>query len=408
MLIVDYEEGLQVEEIFYGLYYLAFLLHWYITRLFFYKDSILETASEKALALFLVLMTLSGLVGLLFDAEPGAALAEWISLSMFAFYFPVKEACTRYRRGIQVVIAVIIWIGLFVAIRNLLNYQEVLLGATQAWQVAKGRVNANDILLMVSSLVTLVLLILAERTRTNLLLLALFLFFFGSLVLTQSRGYWLAFALGALVLFAFVEGRYRKRLFMLGTIGVLGVVPLGLLLLDDYFMLVLGGLLDRFASLQSATTNDISLVNRFLESRTAWTWIERNPILGYGLGARFQYFDLIYQHTRDTTFIHNGYLALWFKFGLWGVVLVMFFWLGTVWRGLQAVKSARVASWPRRAALGATICLVALMLSALTSNPFHQNDPPFIIALLTGLIAGSDRLMRDRSFRTDDSSPPET
>lgn len=392
ILIASYEEGIQATEVLYGLYLLAFLAHWYGTRLLLYRERIAETAPEQALLLFLLLLPLTPFLTVLYGGSLSGLVSEAFSLSMLALYFPVKEACVRHgRRGVLAVLAVLIGIGLFAALRSFINYQEILVTATQEWQVAKGRVARSEALLIVPALLTLTLLIFARQARHRLVLLALFLACFGALILTQSRGYWLAFLFGAAGLFVVVERRYKGRLVLLGLAGLAGFLGFGLLFFGDYVVIILTSLAERFTSVGSAARTDVSLVNRFYESKAVLGYIGRNPLVGHGMGVQYRFYDLTFDYTRVDTFIHNGYVSLWFKFGLWGLALMLFAWLGAIWKGVQAFRRRAAEPLLRLAGLGAAVALLAFVLSANTSNPFYLNDTTFMFGVLMGLAGGAYR-----------------
>lgn len=389
VLIVDYEEGIQITEVLYGLYYLAFMAHWVISRRFLYRERLLHTAEERALFLFMVILVCSVPLTILFGGNLRGVFSEGLSFSMLLLYFPVKEVCVRYKKGAWLIVGVIAWVGLFIALRNVLNYQEILIGATQTWQVATGRVSTNDGLMMVPSLVSLVFLIFARRWKHQVVLLGFFLLFFSGLILTQSRGYWVSFLLGAFAMFLLVDRQYKMRLVTLGVAGLVGVLAMGFLLFPDYFMIILTSLVERFASLGTATTKDLSLVNRFYETKAVWERIVQNPILGHGMGVSYSFYDLTFDFTRVDTFIHNGYASLWYKFGIFGLGTMLFYWLRAAWRGVQVFRITQARSVLRLSGLAAAITLVAFTLSTNTSNPLFLNDTTYIFGVLTGLIGGS-------------------
>ena len=392
VLTADYQAGFQATEVLYGLYYLGFLAWWFLLHLFVYKgwDEVFSVPEAKALFLFLVLITLSLPLGLLFGGVFRTAISEWAALTMLAFYFPVKEACVRYRHGAAAVLAVLLLIGTFVAVRNVVNYQAVLLHTARLGE-AGGRVVTNDNLLMAASLVSLVFLTFARRWRERLVLAPFFLLFFGGLILTQSRGYWVAFAAGTLFMFVVIDGRHRRRMLALGLAGGVLLAALGAIFLGDFLLSVLDGLVGRVASLGTAVTADLSLVNRFRESAAAWEYIERNPILGHGLGVPYTFYDLILGVTNKNSFIHNGYVGLWYRFGVWGLALVLFYWARSAWHGLRAFRMQPGPSVPPLSGLAAAVVLAAFTLSTVTSNPFHLNDATFIFGVLTGLGSGAYR-----------------
>ena len=388
-LVADNEAGFQLREILYGLYLYGVLGHWFVTRLFVYRERILHTAEDKALFLFLLLLPCTIPLTYFFGGDFQAMTSQLIALALFAVYFPVKEACARYRYGTVAMLAVVCGVAAAVALRNLLNYQQLLLQATQTWQIERGRVSTNDNLLMVGSLFGLTLVVFARRWWSFGLLLGAFLTIFAGLILTQSRGYWVAFLLGAFAMFVVMEWRYKQRMVVLAVTGLVGILGAGFLFFGEYMTLLLGGLVERFATLQTAATKDLSLVNRWRETAVAWEHVAKNPILGYGMGVKYLFYDITRHSTDYDDLVHNGYLGLWYKFGLWGLGLILFFWVRTIWHGIQAFRIRSLSTWTRVCGLAGAACLVAFTLSTITSNPFYLKDSLFIFSLVAGVAAGA-------------------
>lgn len=396
VLIVNYSDGITGAEVLYGVYCLFFLGHWFLTRLFLYRDEILAHPEDKALLIFLIAATLTFPLTVLFGGHISWMLSEWVALAMLAFYFPVKEAFTKHRNGPLWIFIALGWIGLYVSVRNILFYQQAMANAEYAWQIARGRSYMNDTLLMVMSLGLLAFMTFA-RTRLSLLLrLSLFLVFLTSLILTQSRGLWAAFLLGAGVLFMLVDRTHKRRLMLLTVAGGACFIGIGVLFFGDHVNLVFAGLLNRFSSLQTAASQDVSLINRFRETAAAWELIKLNPVLGYGMGVPYVFFDLAHMGTDKDAFIHNGYISLWYKFGLWGLLLIIFVWGRLAWQGLHAFHRDNHNTWSKLGGLAAGISLVAIALSTLTSNPFFLKDSTFLFGVLLGLAGGAfHRMSRD-------------
>lgn len=393
--IADTEPGFQAREVLYGLYLYGYLAYWFISRKVFYGERLLHTAEEKALLLFLLLVPCTVPVSLLFGADLRAIVGEGLALAMLALYFPVREACVRYRHGARAILGVIVIVAVLVALRNVLSLRSLLSEATQAWQVATGRVASNDNLMMVGSLFGLTLLVFVRRWWLFALSLGFFLIVFGGLIVTQSRGYWAAFLLGTGALFLLVRRPARVRMVVLGVLGVVLLGGFSFIFFREYIELMLLGLIKRFSSVQTAATSDLSLVNRFRETRAVWEHIVQNPILGHGMGVGYHFFDLTRQTTDTDAFVHNAYVGLWYKFGLWGLGLILFVWGRSIVRGVQAFRTAGGAFWPRLAGLAAGLTLIAFTLSAMTSNPFYLKDTLFTFGVLMGLTGGAyERLRR--------------
>jgi hypothetical protein len=111
-------------------------------------------------------------------------------------------------------------------------------------------------------------------------------------------------------------------------------------------------------------------------------------VIGHGMGVEYGFFDIIFDFTRRKAFVHNGYMALWFKFGLWGLGLMVFVWVRSAWRGAQVFRLAHADRLYKMAGLGVSISLAAFMLSSITANPFFLNDTTYLFGLLMGLAGG--------------------
>lgn len=388
-VILRYEAGIQVTEILFGLYYLAFLAHWFVTRLVVYREPILRRPEDKALLLFLIGMTLSVVLTILYDGVLKTAFSEWIALSILGFYFPIKEASVREKHGLKIIFAIVCGLALYAAFLNLLEYRAGLQSAVHMWQVVRGRVVTNDNLMMASSLLTLVLVVFVRTWRARLGASVLFLLCFASLIFTQSRGYWAAFLFGAFVMFVLVDRRRKGWLLALGGIGGVAVFAAGVLVLGDTMFVIMSSLASRFASISTAIFEDVSLRARFVEAQAAFEHIKTNPILGHGLGVEYRFYFLPSKTNVIRTFIHNGYVSLWYRFGLWGLGLVMFVWGAGIWRGIQVFRQQAAPYFARVVGLGAASALAAFLLSANTSNPLYLSDATFIITALLGLAGGA-------------------
>ncbi len=398
VVIVRYEEGFQPEEVIYGLVYLGYLSYWFISRLFFYRDDILRTKIDWALFLFLVYATLSlGLTPLL-GGEMSAAVSQWLSITTLAFYFPIKEACIRRRERLpqKSILLSLGFVAVFIAIRNLFDYKTGLSQADYLWQIASGRVVMNEHVLMMAGIVTLGFLLYARTWLGRSLLTGLFVTFSASIVIAQSRAVWVSFLLGVAIIFVFVDKKRRIYIAALGLAGVAAILIIGILVFENFFSVIVAGFSDRFFSLRTAATKDLSLINRFIEMEAAWSYIRENPIVGHGFGVPIKYYSLVYEATRVNSYIHNGYVGVLYRHGLIGFVLLFFFYFGSIWVFIRMARDKAVERFDRLIAIVAVSCLAAESLVGNSANPFGVSDSTFIIGAIAGLAAGS----RNHSKRT--------
>ena len=389
VIVADNEAGFQLREVLYALYLYSVLALWYFDRLLIRRKPLLRTRADQALGLFLLLLPFTMVLTVIFNGRLVGALSELFSLSLLALYFPLKETAARYRWAPRALVLTVVSVGMLVALRNCFEYWQMLGRVTQAWQVETGRVVTNDSLLMVSSLFGLTLMVYANRWKVLIASGACFLLCFAGLILTQSRGYWMAFSLGAMALFALADNRRRVRMLLVGGAGLAAMISVGYVLVGSYMGLLLGGLGERILSIGTAFTADLSLINRFREAASVMELVKENPVLGYGMGVSYYFYDIAHQLTDYDALVHNGYVGLWYKFGIWGAGLMLFFWGNTLWHGIQAARARACTPWTRICGLAAAVSLTGFALSTITSNPFFLKDSLFIFSVTAGLSGGA-------------------
>lgn len=385
--IITPEEGIQLEEVVYGLYYLSFLAHWYTRRLVLERRPLVESREDRLVLLILLLCVFGGaLLGLLMGAPPGSVRGEAMSLGMFAFYFPIKEACLRYERAPRLLLGVVVWMAVFVTLRNFLQLEQIIRAATEAWHISDKRFGINETHLVVAALGVLLLAVVRRGWRRRAGLLALFLLLSTGLVITKSRAYWVAFLLGGFLLLVFLDGVGRGRLLAFATLGSAGILAAMVAVFGPTSLLLMDGIVRRFSTLEAAATQDLSLINRFVETGAVLQRVVENPVLGYGLGSEYSYHSLIYEGHFVRSYIHNGFAWLWHKLGLWGLVLILVFYGRAIWCGLRAYR--RAPSGYGVYGLWASVSLLALAPTFYTSNGFPLPDIMLVHAILVSVACG--------------------
>ena len=119
-----------------------------------------------------------------------------------------------------------------------------------------------------------------------------------------------------------------------------------------------------------------------------WHHIQVNPILGHGMGVPYRFYNITYEYSEIKTFVHNGYVALAFKFGVWGLGMMLFMMVRFFVRAVQTWRLKKTDLLSRLISLSVAGSLAALAVTAITANPFFQNDLMFIYASLWGIAGG--------------------
>lgn len=396
--VLSSQTGLQLAEVLIGPYLLAFLGYWYARQVVLGRAS---TGSSIDTAVFLFVG--GGLVwgvalGVLHGAAPSDMQGDAVSFLFFGLYFPVKDACARERRAAVGIGLVLVGYALYAVGYNLYWLWYTVTSATELWQIVDVRKNMGELPIMTAALILLAFVGTSRTPARRLGAALLFAVVFGGLLLTKSRGYWVSFALGAIVVVILLRRTERARLATASVIGV-GVTAVALFtVFKSYASLIVAGTITRFETLGTATTQDISLLNRFVESAAVWDYITSNPIAGYGFGTTFHFFDIILRVSKDTAFIHNGYLGVWFKLGVFGLIAIGAVWVWTIARGVRfsmrpptsaesdAQSDSGVAA--RTILIGCVSALVAGLLVANTSNPFIEIDTALTMTLTLALVNG--------------------
>lgn len=404
-VLITARPGIQIEEVVYGAYYMAYLAHWYGTRLL-RREWFVHSHVDHAVAFLIVFGLFGGAVlGLVMGAKPGDVVGEALAFSMVLFYFPLKEACKRDRYGPDIVFLGMLWFGVFVALRNALAFREALDSAARLIEISGARAALNEVHILVGVLGTLIFLVTVSRWRTRFLLLGPFFFYLAALLMTKARGFWVDALFGILVLFFLLGPRERARLMVFSAGGVAILFFTVTVLFSEVGSLLVSGVLDRFLTLEKAAVADISLVNRFNETASVWELIRINPVLGYGLGASHTYYDWIHMATLTRPFVHNGFIALWFKLGLWGLLITVWLWVAAVWRGLKVYRSQAPLRY-RAYALTSAVSLIAILPSTNTSSPFFIDDSLMSFVMLTAICAGLyERFVPSRLASASEADP---
>ncbi|MEM1116503.1 MAG: O-antigen ligase family protein [Bacteroidota bacterium] len=382
------DEGTDIFEIAFGLSLISYVLVWYGTTVIGGRRWI-RNGVDVALFLYLLGSVTVGIgVGVLLGSFGTDFRSDLTCLLALALFFPTREICVRSRHGVAIVTGLILMLGLYAAAVNAATLFGTLSGATELYEVVDVRVSSGEIPMTASLLVALAALTAVTTRWGRLALLAVVIASIGGLILAKSRGPWITAIIGAGVAGTLVPARSRWRLIAYFALAGGLTVAAALVVLGNELFLIGIGLLRRFASISGAATGDISLINRYAESAATWAEIIKNPVLGYGWGAPVSRYDMIVEGTHHWGFVHNGYLWMWHKVGIWGLALFSFAFAGTAWHGIRA---SRRALTPVECALaaGGVGALVAYAILALPSNPFVVPDQMLAVTLVLGLVSGT-------------------
>ncbi len=215
-------------------------------------------------------------------------------------------------------------------------------------------------------------------------LLALILILFMALLVSQSRGGWVAFIAGVVFALVWIKTtgfyidkiKFKKLIISLILVfiayNIINLTELNRQERDSSFNENINQLI-RSDSIVSTMSNRFELYD------IAWQRIKQHPFSGYGFHT-YQYFQIREQQApfigNITRFVHNDYLQLWMETGIFGLVLfisipiIIIVLLVLLWQRLSARDSIIM--------LALTAGLVSFYVHALVDFLFYT---PFLLMM---------------------------
>lgn len=406
VVVFDYSEGIQAQEVVFGLYYLSYLAGWFAYHTFVRRTVYVRGAIDAAVLAYLIVATASLALIPLFGNDPVVALSQWTGVVVLGYYFPIKQAVARSPRVLASLLLVFGALVVVVTLRNFLLYYEALQSAEALWQIMQNRARTNERQIMVGLIGGLVFLLYYARSWPMKGAFVAFCFTLTAGVIAgQSRAVWVSMVLALGVMLMMIERQQRVRLLAVVGGAAAMLLAVGFIAFSGIFEIILEGLATRFGSLGTAATQDSSLVNRFFEWRVVLERVTHSPIFGLGLGAEYRHFSLIFNATHVKHYVHNTYIGVLYRHGLLGLALFLVFFAGSFVRGLgttRALRGIRTESGAFAAAMACTAALPALALAAMTEGLMLNADGVFVVMYPIAILAG----IRQRSWSGQRAVPP--
>lgn len=179
------------------------------------------------------------------------------------------------------------------------------------------------------------------RTRTTLLNLGGMA---ASLLVLLSfrRSFWVAWAVGlAVILLISMRLKQFSRIRIIGALAGLGA-----LIIVAVFALGTEAFAARLESFLPGSTGQFSATNEdhLNDIVDAWRVVERDPILGLGIGRAYET-NLISEWKTESFEVHSAPLHVWLKFGIAGAVVYLAFHFGIIRAALRTRGLVPIAAF---------------------------------------------------------------
>lgn len=369
-ILIDQKEGIGAQEVMFSISVLVGLPIWFLKETVIHRRKIAQSGFDVFLISFFSVSSITAFLAMLLNnGNPMMFLKEWVILLDLLMYFPVRNAL-KTKRDVQILIGMVILLALMNGVVNMMNYRQKIMQAAFQWEIMAGRKTANE---PVSIALLLIGATVFAHAKTKKLMLASLCFSgLGLLFLTISfsRGPIICGFVAVFLMTLRIKFKNSLKTYLAIVISVV-IGALTMYLLFPNIIKNIGiAVSSRLGSVASAAS-DVSLGSRVAESKTVINdFVARSPVIGYGFGTYYSFYDPLTQETITRTYMHNGYIWSLFKFG---VPLAIYFFLLLLYPIIALYNySAKNDDFKR--AVGAAVIgyIVGALIMNNTSSQFTQ------------------------------------
>ncbi len=378
--------GITAGDAAFGVWVIGGVLIWLCKELLVYRRPIIRSSSDF---LFISFFLFSTFLSIITSSINGALVSrfftEWLSVANLLLYFPIRSILNNRKDVVWLLVAFSV-VALANSVFAITMYKHKLLDAVIEAELMTTRSVSHENVAMAWMLICAAVFGYARNLRVGLLALLGMGMAFVGLLISLSRGPIFS-GFGALVMMLFlVESKIRKKLLLAICLMLLGGVGLGYAMFPAMIETIGSGVVKRLASVNQASS-DRSLQSREREQVAAVRYIARSPLIGYGYGVVYHYYDNAPGRTgtQYSSFFHNGWLWPFYKFGIPLGLFFLFMYFYPTAR-LMLRYPSKEHQFLRGIAVGSLCFFVASSLTNTTSNQVSEFSGTFTILVSWALL----------------------
>lgn len=396
-------------------------------RLFAQKRKLELSPVSISLAFFFLMIMIALFNAWRISEQPGEGIRSFKTiynqarpLVMYTLFFVIAYGI-RTREQLRLLIRAAIWASVITAVLMIVQYflgtggKSVFIGQyardpmvrSTAEEESVARSLPPGLAPMMVFLVFSVTHIAYTWSRKNAWIVAAAITMGIGLVLSFTRHFWVVLVLSMFVVWVIANSKVKLRLFGIGAVIVLLAVLMTLILgglesgqAGERFS---GALKTRFMSMfKPETVMELSLQNRVIENRAAWSEIKKSPILGIGLGKPILYKNsaplpgLWTRFLAPSNSIHNSYLEIWVRYGLFGILAFLAISVCFLFRCYSLFRRTSDPEWKSLSIAFFAAYIGFLMKSYMGMTILHQKQDMVTVALMWGIIEVIWRLENEK------------
>ncbi|HKI47257.1 MAG TPA: hypothetical protein VKA08_18145, partial [Balneolales bacterium] len=267
-LYLNNSPGIQTTDLIFFILTILFVVFFTIPYSVTNKTSIDNTLDYWYL-LFIICLIFGFFNGLVHSTNKALVVSDLAYFLGLSLYFPLKNKFRekRFQRYAAIIFSLIL---IFVLVRNFIDYKQIILSSVETWQVQDARVPMNELLVMSGAIFALVTFASIDQFSVRIISFILYGLFVAGLILTQSRGYWIAFIVSVITLLVIGKAGIKKKILYLNLFLGIAVILIAVIFFNNLSSIVIKALIHRWdtiSTLSSESKLGSSLLERVYETQ---------------------------------------------------------------------------------------------------------------------------------------------
>lgn len=385
VFVVYNRPGFDVYELSYYVLTMLYLIRYLIPSILSGRVAF-DTGLDKLFLAIVLIALFYIFVGILFSGKLVRPFEEFAFYYSPLLFYPYIRDNAHQEGFRKIFIALTYWILYFAIVRTAWDYYNRLMNVVAEWEFNFIRGAGNENVLLFGAFLSFFMIIYSETKKARAFQILTFALCAIGLVLTLTRSVWIGFAFGIGVSLLFGSSYLRTRTIVSLTSVLVSIVLIMVIFFQEYALFAWEILQFRFAFV-SSNTIDLSFLERWYETNSVLDAMSKNPILGYGLGAEYMRYDIFRGFTKNpAAFIHNGYLAVYFKFGIVGLITFTSTILLMIYKSIQLYKATNIR-WIQGTSMAFITYLSSALLINLVTPVFLFFEGVFLMSVIGGFIS---------------------
>jgi O-antigen ligase len=356
-------------DVVFGIILIGVSVYWVVRLKILERKPLGVHRAQLYISLFIawsIAMTLIGIA--VFDDRPAAGIREILNLlPLLIIPMLYCESVVGRRDRERTLFLICIAAAIVIVIANIIAFRSNVVNAVYAYEMGR---SALDLAATTMLTIMMASFLMSDLRKRSIILASIALILsFAGVVVSFTRTFY-ALVPAAIILLFFLGTKIErrrgiKRLFLIS--GLSALIGIALFVSHRLVRLLVLTFTARLLTTHKVTT-DLSLLNRYAEWHGILHSIAYSPIVGYGFGGVFRYFQIVQHFHVWSAFSHNSYLYLWYKSGIVGLMLFMLANMEVLITGWRTMKSSRLSKRELGAVRGAFVFIILTLIAAYRSD----------------------------------------